>query len=267
MRPTHPTPAREAVATADAAGYIVRPQVDDEGAARFTVEVRGRKVSAHNTLTEAQAAAVTAHQRDEDTPVADELAAAEAATEDRDRDAANMRAAQAASALYPEADPITYEAGRFYVTGRPFYSLSAAQAEVRIRADEARRQRDFQHALTEAMDAAGVTVELHEGDQVDQRANRRAPWLEQVVDVYRPATAGNLPRNGTVEIIDGRVITDTVTRWDLADQLGVPLPETADARERRRQALEEVRQLTAKRADAAATNAERAALAMHRATA
>lgn len=265
MNPTHPTPAAEAVATGDAAGYVVRPHVNDDGTTRFAVEVRGRQVSEHATAAEAQADAVTAHQRDVDARAAAELAAAAAATEDRDRDAANERAAQTASELYPEADPITYEAGRFYVTGRPFYSLHAAQAEVRLRADEARRQRDFQHALTEAMDAAGITVELHNGDQVDQRANRRAPWLEQVVDVYRPATAGNLPRNGTVEIVDGRVLTDTTTRWDLADQLGVPLPETADARERRRQALEEVRQHAAARAEAAAADAETAAMAMHHA--
>lgn len=113
--------------------------------------------------------------------------------------------------------------------------------------------------FSERIEAVGIVTELHEGGQVDRRTNLRAPWIEQVVDVYRPATAGNLPRNGTVEIIDGRIRVYTVTRRELALQLSVPLPETEGARARREVAIEEARQELAERA-------EKAALAMHHAT-
>lgn len=266
MNNTPPTRTERSAAEAD--GYVVKAVELDDGTIRWQAIAGARGIiSKHDTEREAQAAAVAAWLLDWHQFADEKTAYATAATENKDRDAANRAAVDAMNRLIPDAAPITYAEGLFWWNGIKFLTLPAAAAHVRLVADESRRQSDFQEELAERAETVGIVTRLHEGDQVDPRDNRRAPWLKQLVDVYRPATAGNLPRNGTVTIVDGRVLTDSWTREELALQLGVPLPETEHARSIRKAAIEEARQVLADRAAKAQADAEKAAQAMVRATA
>lgn len=264
------TPTRVDKLAAEADGYVPKPVELTDGAIRWQALAGARGiVSTHDTEREAQAAAVEAWLHDVQKFAAEKAAYAAAVTEDQERNAADQAAADAADAvsrLIPDAAPITYSQGFYWWNGNQFLTPESAVAHARLVAEDSRRQNDFKEALAERAEAVGIVTRLHEGDQVDPRGNRRAPWLEQVVDVYRPAAAGSLPRNGTVEIVDGRIKVYTCTRKELADQLGVPLPETESDRARREAAIEEARRVLADRAERAAAEAERAALAMHNAT-
>lgn len=263
----NPTPTRVDKRAANADGYTYQATERPDGTIRWQTIAGARGViSEHDTEREADATAVAAWLLDQQKFIDEQTAYAADVTEDRERDAANRAAAEAANRLIPDADPITYEQGLFWWKGTKFLALEAAVAHARVVAEESRRQHDFEAELSERAEALDIVTELHEGDHVDRRTNMRAPWLEQVVDVYRPATAGNLPLNDTVEIVDGRVKVYTCTRKELAIQLGVPLPETEGARARREAAIAEARRELADRAEKAKAEAEKAAMALHHAT-
>lgn len=261
------TELERAYSAAEIAGYVVAPDpaadnTDPTTPPLFAVIIRRAVDRAGLTYEQAMRRAIERHQTEQ--ARTDELAeqARMSSREQVAREQARARLQVDADRLnseFPDLGPVDVHAGAWWWGGRSWHSLDAIKAEMRIYARREASAAEFRDALEQAIAAAGYSARLTTSDEIDQRANHRTEWAEQVIDLMAPLHHPAAPTDGDLKAEAGLVVVETCTRADAAQSFGVPWPETIDDRAARRNELARIRAEHRAAATEAAEGAEQRA--------